>query len=336
MTDIKKKVETLKKALDGAKGVLVLTHDNPDPDAIAASLGWQYFLRSCLGLESKIAYGGIVGRAENRSMIEHLKIGLMPLDRINFQDYSHVCLIDTQPMAGNNSLSDSIVPDVVIDHHPLREQTRKVPFYDVREKVGASSSMVCQYLQAMDIPIQPRLATALYYGIKSDTQDLSRSDNPLDLENYLFLSPQVQRDLLNRIIHPKVEADYFRVLNRAFKKARIHGTALTTSIGRLGNPDMVAEVADMLLRHEGIEWVLAIGTHQKRLILSIRTSDIRGGAGIIAQKIVRGVGTAGGHGMIAGGQVDMKKRKITELVDLLQERFLKKVGSINEPAEALV
>lgn len=336
MTDIKKKVDRLKKALNGAKGLLVLTHDNPDPDAIAASLGLQYFLRSWLGLESKIAYGGIVGRAENQAMIEHLKIALMPLERINFQDYSHVCLIDTQPMTGNNSLPDSILPDVVIDHHPLREQTKKVPFYDVREKVGASSSMICEYLQKMDIPIQPRLATALYYGIKSDTQDLSRAGNPLDLDNYLFLFPQVQRDLLNRIIHPKVSADYFRVLNRAFKKARIHGTALTTSVGRLGNPDMVAEVADMLLRHEGVEWVLTIGAYQKKLILSIRTSDIRGGAGIIAHEIVRGVGTAGGHGMVAGGQVDIKKRKLTELVELLQERFLKEVGSINEPAEALV
>jgi nanoRNase/pAp phosphatase (c-di-AMP/oligoRNAs hydrolase) len=336
MVDTKKKIAALRKILDSARKTLILTHDNPDPDAIAASLGWQYLLRSVFELESTIAYGGLVGRAENQSMIQHLRISMTPLERINFQDYSHVALVDTQPMTGNNSLPESVIPDMVIDHHPLRDQTRKVPFYDVREKVGASSSIVVEYLRIMKVPIQPRLVTALYYGIKSDTQDLGRRANPLDMDNYLFLFPQVQRELLNRIVHPKVSADYFRVLNRAFKKARIHGTALTTSVGRTRNPDMVAEVADMLLRHEGVEWVLTLGTHRKALILSIRTSDLRGGAGILAQDIVRGVGTAGGHGMIAGGQVEIKKRKAAELEELIQERFLKKVGSINEPAEALV
>jgi nanoRNase/pAp phosphatase (c-di-AMP/oligoRNAs hydrolase) len=126
------------------------------------------------------------------------------------------------------------------------------------------------------------------------------------------------------------------VLNRAFKKARIYGDALTTSIGRIKNPDMVAEVADMLLRHEGVEWVLAMGTFQKSIIVSLRTSDLKGGAGEIVQSIVRGFGKAGGHGMMAGGKVDMNGHTIKELEENMVERFLKKIGTIDHPAEALV
>lgn len=336
MIGTQKRIENLQELVAGSKRTLILTHDNPDPDAIAASVGLQHLLKSNMGQESTLAYGGIVGRAENQSMLEHLKISMTPVDRVDFQDYSIVALVDTQPMTGNNSLPDSIIPGIVIDHHPLREETKKVPFHDVRENMGASSSIVTSYLRETGTPIQSGLATALYYGIKSDTNDLGRNAGQLDMDSYLFLFPKVRRDLLNRIIHPKVSAEYFKVLNRAFKKARIHGSTLVTSIGRIKNPDMVAEVADMLLRHEGVEWVLAMGTFRKAIILSIRTSDMMGGAGILAQSIVRGFGKAGGHGMMAGGKIDIKGQPVLELQEVIQERFLKKVGAINQPVEALV
>ncbi|OIP62833.1 MAG: phosphoesterase [Nitrospirae bacterium CG_4_9_14_3_um_filter_53_35] len=336
MTGFQKKIELLKKMVVPSRRVLILTHDNPDPDAIAAAFGFKYFLKEQFGQESIISYGGIVGRAENQSMIQHLKIPMTPVDQIRFQDDLFMVLMDTQPRTGNNSLPDTVVPDVVIDHHPLREETKKVPFSDVREEAGSCSSIITSYLREAGIGIQPRLATALYYGIKSDTNDFGRNADALDQESYLFLFPKVQRDILNRIIHPKVSAEYFRILNRAFKKARIHGSSLVTSIGRTRNPDMVAEVADMLLRHEGVEWVLVMGIFRKAMILSVRTSDMRGGAGDLVQGMVRGMGKAGGHGMMAGGKIDMKDGLKQELEEMLQERFLKKVGDINQPAEALV
>jgi nanoRNase/pAp phosphatase (c-di-AMP/oligoRNAs hydrolase) len=141
---------------------------------------------------------------------------------------------------------------------------------------------------------------------------------------------------LNRILHPKVSAEYFKVLNRAFKKARVHGPSLVTSIGRIKNPDMVAEVADMLLRHEGVEWVLAMGTFRRAIILSVRTSDIAARAGDLVQGVVRGLGKAGGHGMMAGGKVDLNGQPAQELEALIQERFLKALGARNKPVEALV
>ncbi len=336
MQEIQMKIESLKKLFSDSRKTLILTHDNPDPDSIASSLGWQYLLRSRFGQESTIAYGGIVGRAENQSMIRHLNISMTHVDQVRFDEYSLVALMDTQPMSGNNSLPDSVEADIVIDHHPLQEETRKVSFYDVREEVGATSSIVTSFLRETDTLIQPRLATALYYGIKSDTQDLGRGANALDADHYLFLFPIVQRELLNRIVYPKVSAEYFKVLNRAFNKARIQGSSLVTFIGKSKIPDMVAEVADMLLRHEGVEWVLAMGTFRKTIVFSIRTSEISGGAGILAQSIVRGIGYAGGHGMIAGGRVELKGRPIRELGEVIQERFLKEVGTVNQPVEALV
>lgn len=336
MVGTPKKIEQLRKVVDPAKKALILTHDNPDPDSIAAGVGWKFLLKKHLGQESTVAFGGIVGRAENQAMIRNLKIAITPLDAINFQDYAQVTLIDTQPGTGNNSLPDSILPDVVIDHHPLRVETRGASFFDVRERVGASSSIITSYLRESGLALPPRLVTALYYGIKSDTQDLGRVSSPLDLDSYLFLFPNVQREPLNRILHPKVSAEYFKNLHRAFNKARIHGSALVTSIGKVINPDMVAEVADMLLRHEGVEWVLVTAIFEKDLILSIRTSDITGGAGVLAQGIVRGIGKAGGHGMSAGGKVGIAGRKTGELAELIRERFLKKVGGLREPTEALV
>jgi len=229
-----RKIPELERVLAAGGRTLILTHDNPDPDAIAAGLGFQHLLKQAFGLESTLAYGGIVGRAENQAMLEHLRITLTAVEGIAWGEFSRVALIDTQPLTGNNSLPADIRADVIIDHHPVRPETRGAAYVDVRENVGASSSLVTDYLREVGVEIPSRLATALYYGIKSDTQDLGRDSSPLDLESYLFLFPKVRRRLLNRILNPKVSGDYFKVLNRAFNKARMHAPCWSRGWGGSG------------------------------------------------------------------------------------------------------
>src|SRR5512146_1938718 len=68
------KLERLIQYARGHHRALILTHDNPDPDSIASAVALAYILEHMAGIQAVVAYGGIVGRAENRAMIRVLKL----------------------------------------------------------------------------------------------------------------------------------------------------------------------------------------------------------------------------------------------------------------------
>jgi nanoRNase/pAp phosphatase (c-di-AMP/oligoRNAs hydrolase) len=65
-------------------------------------------------------------------------------------------------------------------------------------------------------------------------------------------------------------------------------------LGDVQYPDMVAEVADFLLRLDGAEWSAAIGAFNGCLYCSIRTTDRDANAGDLLQGVL-GAKSAGGH-----------------------------------------
>src|SRR5256885_1922611 len=167
--------DRLRHLLQVAKGhqrAIVLTHDNPDPDAVASACGLAHLLTRSGGVSATPAYGGIIGRAENKAMLKVLHLPIQPLSKVEHQPRDLVCLVDTQPEVGNYSLGSNNLPKLVIDHHPPRPASLLTAFHDVGGPAGATSTMVTQYLRAAKLVPGPQLATAPFYGFKSDTRDL--------------------------------------------------------------------------------------------------------------------------------------------------------------------
>jgi nanoRNase/pAp phosphatase (c-di-AMP/oligoRNAs hydrolase) len=75
-------LEAALRRLNGRTSMLIYTHDNPDPDALAAGLGLRHLVEKEIGAVVTLAHGGIVGRAQNRAMVENLKIPLTPVERV--------------------------------------------------------------------------------------------------------------------------------------------------------------------------------------------------------------------------------------------------------------
>src|SRR5262249_55978706 len=155
--------------------------------------------------------------------------------------------VDTQPSVGNHSLPPRYAADVVVDHHPLREETLAVPYADVGGDFGATSTLVTDYFRALHLEPTPELATALFYGIKADTRDLGRQPGHADIDAYLWLFPQVDKELLSRIEHPELPVRYFRLYHKAIERAKVYRTAVVTDLGEVYSPDMVAEVAERMM-----------------------------------------------------------------------------------------
>jgi len=324
------RLEKLFEIVRRKRKVLILTHNNPDPDALASSLALKYILRTRCNVEAIIAYGGVVGRAENKAMIKNLKIAIRPIIDISMKNFSIIALVDTQPDSGNNSLPKSILPSIIIDHHhPVRATSRKSPFVDIRTEYGSTSTILTEYIKESNIHgIDRNLATALLYGIKSDTRDLGSGTNPQDLEAFLYLYPRVNFKALSRIEHPALSREHFKTFEKAINNAVIYKDVVVSDVDRIDNPDSLAEMADFLVRLEGINWSLCIGTFQDDIYFSVRTIKTRERADRIVQKMVRKIGSAGGHNMAAAGKVDhssIHRNDHGTTMKTLVSRFLKEI-----------
>ncbi len=324
-------------AVDPARDVGIFSHDNPDPDAIASAYCLQFLLSEKLGANCVLGFGGIVGRHENQAMVRNLGLSLVPLRVLDFRRFGTVALVDSQPGTGNNSLPDGVKIDVVIDHHPLRKESARARFTDVRPEFGSTSTLLLRYLQAARVQIPSKLATAIMLGIKSDTRELERQASHEDMRAYLQILPQADLSLLARIEHPRISRRYFQSFWEALSRSRVHGDAVVSLLGEVEHPDMVAEIADFLLPLEEVRFALSLGASGDRLYVSLRTQQQQHDAGQMLRQALEGIGQAGGHGRMAGGQVDLEgKDQRVEIERRILARFREVAGIDDEVGAPLV
>lgn len=316
--------------------LLVMTHDNPDPDALASAAAMKLLLEAKRGIGATIGYNGIIGRAENRAMVRILGLPIHHLSRLNLDEFRYIALMDAQPHTGNTILPETRHVNIVIDHHPLREETKKVDFYQVSDDLGASATLLTHFLILAGVPIPPDLATALLYGIRSETQDLGREVHPLDLEAYHSLVPLSDPAKLAAIAKPSLSRSYYMQLSDALDAILVGPTVAICPLGNVPDPDFVPEMADFAVRMEGVRWSLSFGYYELRMYLSMRSNDPEASAGELMQDVLDGFGRGGGHGMRAGGNVDLSSsRSRLELERRITARFLSAVGAAGEKLEPL-
>ena len=329
------KTEALRKILRRNRKVIIFLHDNPDPDAIASGWALQYLLKKKFYVQSIIVYGGIIARAENKAMVSHLNIKLVKASQIKLRPDYIYAIIDSQPGTGNNSFPDTIIPHIVIDHHPLKANY-EIPFIDIRTKIGATVTIIYEYLKEANLPISKFLATALFYGISSETQDLGRETSEIDEKTYLELFPLASRNIISRIRHPKNHKEYFSVLARGLNNAFIDDNMGYCHLGSISSPDYIHQIADLLLTCENIRWSMCTGWYEDSLFLSMRATNSRAKAGVLVRKLVGSYGQAGGHDTMAGGKLAYNGTPTPDaqrsMEDLLTRRFIRYCG-YNKPEQ---
>lgn len=311
------------RQIAGAGPVLILTHENPDPDGLASGKAFAALL-SAWDIASHLVYSGLVGRAENRTMHQLLTPEwdyktVLP----DLHEYTATAILDSQPGAGNNNLSAGLIPDIVIDHHlPVRSESLSVPYKDIRAGIGATVSMVYQYLEVAQVPISADLATAMFYGLRADTNGLSRGATTTDGVIYVKLLDILDHQRLLQVEQSGLSRDYFQAFHDGLTNAQIVGKTITTYLGDMHRPDFVAEMADLLVRFEEVQSALCLGQYQNMLYFSLRTGLVEKDAGLIVQQIIMPPGKAGGHGTIAGGQYPLHGDDVRQVVAKLQANFL--------------
>lgn len=291
-------------ALAGKTDLLVCPHDNPDPDALAAAWAMSILLQHELDANVTVAFGGIIGRAENRAMVRELNIKLRRLENLDPDAFDGVLFIDTQPQARNHSVPESIPVLGCVDHHEGVDTGAGIPWFDVRPDGQATAAIVLEYLIETGIEVDSHLATAILYALKSDTRDFSRGATDRDLAAHDHVLQLADRRVLGIISNPQLDHGYFEALQDALDDTDLYGPVSTVFLHRLLYPDLVAEMADLFVRRRGTHWCLCAGPHDGYLRFSLRSELESANAGQLARELVREHGGgAGGHGQCAGGSI---------------------------------
>ncbi len=292
-------------AAPGRGRAVIAAQDRPDPDGMASAAALKHLLEHKARLECLIAARGESGRAENVATLQFLGETLHDLGSLDLEAFDFRVLVDTQPGFGNNSWPADAAVDFILDHHPRGPGIEAGQLADIRPSYGAASTILTEYLRAAGIEPDPQLATVLLYGIKTDTQELTRGASAADNEAFLYLYPRANRRLLAKIERERLPRGYFVTLARALTRCRIYGPVAICGLGAVDSPDVLAELADLFLRLEGARWVLCHGIYDGRVHLSARTVVRQGNAGGLMERLLEGLGEGGGHDMMAGGQAPL-------------------------------
>jgi len=298
------RVVTVRQVLGPCQRVALLLQPDPDPDGIASG----YALRAILGrnrTKAPLVSFGPVTRPENRAMVSALGIEVKQVKPAELDQFDGLALLDVQPPVFGEPVPERLRrPDVVIDHHPERPGY-EARVRDIRPWYGATSSILTEYTRAADIDVHPRLATALLYGIKTDTQLFGRETSPLDITAFATLHSQHSPALLRRIERPALPQAGLRALGRALSRSTVEDGVHLLVLGRV-REDVIPQVADLGLQAEGAEWAVAAGTVGGDLVFSVRNVGHVRAAGDVVRAVVEGLGVGGGHRSMAKGIIPVK------------------------------
>jgi len=296
---------TYLKAIDPSQRMGIVVHDNPDSDAFASALCLRTMAES-LGKKADILYYGMIGHHETRAFVNLLDIPLIHVMDGVINNYSAIALIDCNTPGKNNSLPPGTRVNIVIDHHPLPEGGEvNADFVDIRPEVGAASTMMTRYVQELDFELSSNIATALFFGIRTDTNEFKRNTSSADLTAAAYLYGFVDQDLLSQIETPAMSVEAMDILGVAIRNKKIEGSYLISNVGFVHDRDTLPRAADYLLKLEGIATVLVFGIVEDRIVISARSKDIRINIGDIIQKSFGDIGSAGGHQKTAAAQIPL-------------------------------
>ena len=304
------RVQQYQRYFEDAAKVLILLHNDPDPDAMASGLALRNLLRRTKTTAIIGALQGVT-RPENLRMANLLDIRVEQVTAAQFADFDLIATVDVQPHYFGGLL-DRV--DLVIDHHPEQPGYRAV-FKDIRADYGSTCTILTEHLRAMDVNISERTATAMLYAIKSDTLFFARQTNRSDLEAFTYLYPLADPAMIRKMEGAEITLERLEFVRQALDGGTHADQVFCAYLGETAREDSITYVADFFLQLEDTRWTVIAGQVAGALIVSVRNLGYSRNAGEFVKKWFNDIGSAGGHRAMAKAVVPM-------------ERFLEKYGPL--------
>jgi nanoRNase/pAp phosphatase (c-di-AMP/oligoRNAs hydrolase) len=322
------RVQQYQRYFADADRVLILLHNDPDPDALASGLALRNLLRRT---KTTAIIGAVQGvtRPENLRMANMLDIHVEHVTPQSFQEFDRIATVDVQPHYFGGMLERV---DLVVDHHP--EQTGySTVFKDIRADYGSTSTILTEHLRAVDVNISERTATAMLYAIKSDTLFFARHTNRVDLEAFTFLYPLADAALIRKMEGAEITLERLEYVTRASQGGVMREQVFCAFIGEAPREDFIPYTADFFLQLEDVKWTIVAGVVNGCFIVSVRNLGYSRNAGEFVKRWFADIGSAGGHRAMAKAVVPVEKfrqkfgvlqaSEITTRIAEMAEQFLR-------------
>ncbi|MGN0370178.1 MAG: bifunctional oligoribonuclease/PAP phosphatase NrnA [Butyrivibrio sp.] len=307
-----------------SRHVYIQTHNFPDPDAISSAFGLSVLLKR-YGIDSSICYKGEIERYSTNGFVQKLGIELTNMDSLeHINDEEEIILVDAQK--GNSNIGEVAGHRIIcIDHHPTFTDSDYC-FADIRPDMGACATIIATYFFDNFIPMDKRVATALFYGIKTDTMGLSRGVNITDIDAYRKLYGMIDYDIIRSLEHCSIKFDDLKAYSNAINSIKVFGRVGFANTGKNCPEALIANISDFMLDLVEVDFSVVYSIKEDGIKLSVRSS-CELDSGKITNTALEGIGCGGGHAFMAGGFVCFDSRfSEEELIEDIEGRFLKTIN----------
>lgn len=272
---------------------------NADPDAMASALALKrLFWRKVK--KTLIYHVNTIKRADNLALIKLLKIKQQHIRNLDTSEITKWAIVDSQP--SHHELLAKFRFDIIIDHHPFVPGTT-APFMDIKEEYGATCTMMTEYLRSAKIKPSPRLATALFYGIKTDTDNFVRPSIPSDVNAFRYLYPFANINIVKKIESSEITRRTLASFHTALENLVFLKDKAYIHMGKVNDPDVLVIIADFFLKMVEATWCIVSGVYAQKLLIIFRNAGFRLDAGKTAQRLFGEWGSAGGHSSAARAEI---------------------------------
>ena len=274
---------------------------NADPDSMASAMALKRILWRKI-FSATIAHTGKITRPDNLAMIRLVQLDMVPVDEVDKSQFTRYAIVDSQP--NHHEAFQNVDFDLIIDHHP--ETGAKARFSDIRPQFGATSTILTEYLRAAKIKPSAKLATALFYGIKTDTNNFQRKAVIEDVNAFQFLFHHVNVHMTQRIEQAEMTREFLKYYRIALDRIRIWKHRIHAHLGQVKHPDICVSIADFFMKIHDTAWSIVSGIYQGRLVIIVRNDGIRKDAGKLLARKFGEIGSAGGHKYMARAEIPLQ------------------------------
>lgn len=284
--------------------IIIQCHDNPDADTIASGYALYEYFRG-RGNTPKLIYSGrfAISKPNLTEFVRELSIPLEFVENITTDGL--LLTVDCQYGAGNVKKFPA-ANAAIIDHH--QQEIRDVALCEIRAYLGSCSTVVWQLLEqeGFDFNAYPGVATALYYGLFTDTNNFAEINHPLDkdMRDSLHFDSNLIRKLKNS--------------NLTLNDIEIAGVALLRYSHNLSDnfaifkahpcdPNILGFISDIALQVNSINTCVVYNETNDGIKFSVRSCVREVMASEMAAFLAEGVGSGGGHIEKAGGFISAAK-----------------------------
>jgi nanoRNase/pAp phosphatase (c-di-AMP/oligoRNAs hydrolase) len=290
--------------LETVSSLLVVGHDNPDPDCLASALALQQIAETA-GVDTvEIVYGGHITHQQNRAFVNLLALDLDAFEPEQLDAADSVAFVDHAVPGINNSVPADTSLDIVIDHHEYATPVA-ADYLDLRADYAATVTILLEYLDRLGLDPSPELAAAALFALHRETLDFVRDPTATEYDAAGDLLRFVDNGLVRKMYGATYTPTTLDAIGEAIRTRQLRGSTLVSSVGHVAERDALPQAADLLLNLEGVSTVLVFGLVGDHVELSARSVDPRVNIGETLRKTFGDVGTAGGHDNMAGGQISL-------------------------------